>query len=181
VRNEPATASPAGPRWGGRRRPQAPRPQAPRPRSPALSKQLHASPAQVELLFTSYLAVTGVAIAVLLGAFLGVNNTLVTTAVMEVSGGVARRAAGRVGGLQLRALHRRRDRAVARGEPGRGARAGRGASEPRGGRHRGFRGAVIGRGVTPVPRPTTPWRSRLIPSFLQVVSSWKLHTALTRA
>lgn len=66
---------------------------------PAIADQLHASKSQVSLLFTSYNAVTGVAMLItgvvssrigvkwtlLSGIFLGINNTLITTAVMEAA------------------------------------------------------------------------------------------------
>jgi MFS family permease len=67
---------------------------------PALASRLNASPAQVELLFTSYLVVTALAMLITgwvssrIGAkrtliaglaLIGLNNTLVTTAVMSIS------------------------------------------------------------------------------------------------
>jgi MFS transporter, ACDE family, multidrug resistance protein len=66
---------------------------------PALSKQLKASPSQVELLFTSYLVVTAVAMLVTgwVSSRIGGKRTLVAGLVLIVAGSAAAGASGSIG------------------------------------------------------------------------------------
>jgi MFS transporter, ACDE family, multidrug resistance protein len=53
-----------------------------------IADNLNASPSQVSLLFTSYMAVMGVAMlitGVMAGLFIGINNTLITETVMKAA------------------------------------------------------------------------------------------------
>jgi MFS transporter, ACDE family, multidrug resistance protein len=66
---------------------------------PALSKQLKASPSQVELLFTSYLVVTSVAMLVTgwVSSRIGGKRTLIAGLVLIVAGSAAAGASGSIG------------------------------------------------------------------------------------
>ena len=66
---------------------------------PALSKQLKASPSQVELLFTSYLVVTAVAMLVTgwVSSRIGGKRTLIAGLVLIVAGSAAAGASGSIG------------------------------------------------------------------------------------
>src|ERR1700723_1856935 len=68
---------------------------------PALSKQLHASPSSVELLFTSYLVVTAVAMLVTgwVSSRIGGKRTLVAGLVLIVAFSAAAGASGSIGGI----------------------------------------------------------------------------------
>jgi MFS transporter, ACDE family, multidrug resistance protein len=68
---------------------------------PALSGELHASPTQVELLFTSYLVVTAVAMLVTgwVSSRIGAKRTLVAGLVLIVVFAAAAAASGTIGGI----------------------------------------------------------------------------------
>jgi ACDE family multidrug resistance protein len=68
---------------------------------PALSKQLHATPSSVELLFTSYLVVTAVAMLVTgwVSSRIGGQRTLVAGLVLIVAFSAAAGASGSIGGI----------------------------------------------------------------------------------
>jgi ACDE family multidrug resistance protein len=68
---------------------------------PALSGELHASPTQVELLFTSYLVVTAVAMLVTgwVSSRIGAKRTLVVGLVLIVVFAAAAAASGTIGGI----------------------------------------------------------------------------------
>src|ERR1700733_4742654 len=68
---------------------------------PALSKQLKASPSSVELLFTSYLVVTAVAMLVTgwVSSRIGGKRTLVAGLILIVAFSAAAGAAGSIGGI----------------------------------------------------------------------------------
>ena len=68
---------------------------------PALSKQLHATPSAVELLFTSYLVVTAVAMLITgwVSSRIGGKRTLVAGLVLIVAFSAAAGASGSIGGI----------------------------------------------------------------------------------
>ena len=68
---------------------------------PAISKQLHASPAQVELLFTSYLAVTAVAMLItgVVSSRLGPKLTLLSGLALIIVFSAAAGASGSINGI----------------------------------------------------------------------------------
>jgi MFS transporter, ACDE family, multidrug resistance protein len=68
---------------------------------PALSTQLHASPTQVTLLFTSYLVVTAVAMLVTgwVSSRIGAKNTLIAGLVLIVVFAALAGASGSIGGI----------------------------------------------------------------------------------
>ncbi len=68
---------------------------------PALSTQLHASPTQVTLLFTSYLVVTAVAMLVTgwVSSRIGAKNTLIAGLVLIVVFAAPAGASGSIGGI----------------------------------------------------------------------------------